>query len=45
MVLAFRYEKVDLKKYFNVFHEKLINYNIKEIKNAQEVMMLVQDLK
>ena len=43
-VLALRYGRVDLKNYFDVFHEKLINYTIKEINNAEVVLMLIQDL-
>ena len=40
-----RYGKVDLKKSFNVFRKKLINYAIKEIKNAEGSLMFIQDLK
>ena len=34
-----------MKKSFDVFREKLINYNIKELKNSKEVLVLVQDTK
>ena len=44
-VLALRYERVDLNKSFDIFREKLINYAIKEIKNAEDVLMLIQDMK
>ena len=40
-----RYERVDLKNYFGVFHKKLINYSNKEINNAEGVLMIIQDLK
>ena len=39
------YEKVDLKNYFKVFHEKLINYDIKEINNSEDILMIIQYLK
>ena len=45
MVLALIYKKVDLNKYFDVFSRKLIRFAIKEIKNAEDVLMLIQDLK
>ena len=44
-VLTLRYNKVDLIKSFYVFRNKLINYASKEITNAEDVMMLIQDLK
>ena len=43
-VLAVRYENVELNKAFDVFQEKIINYVIKEPKNAEGVLMLTQDL-
>ena len=43
-MLASIYEKVELKNYFDVFREKLINYKIKYLKNAEDVLMLIQDL-
>ena len=45
MVLALRYENVDLTNYFGVFCKKLINYAINEIKNAEDVMMVIHDMK
>ena len=44
-MLTLRYERVDLNKSFSVFRKKLINYAIKEIKNSEDIMMLIQDLK
>ena len=44
-VLTLRYERVDLNKSFKVFRKRLINYAIKEIKNSEDIMMLIQDLK
>ena len=43
-VLALNYDKVELNKSLDVFREKLINYTIKELKNAEDVLVLVQDL-
>ena len=43
-MLELRYKKVDLKKSFSIFWEKLINYNIISLKNAEYVLMLIQDL-
>ena len=43
-VLLLRYKKVDLKKYFDVFRQKLINYTSKELKNAEDILMLIQYL-
>ena len=43
-VLALKYEKVYLKKYFDVFREKLITYTMKQLKNAEDVLMLVQGM-
>ena len=39
-----RYEKVDLNSSFDVFRYNLINYTIKELKNSEDVIMLIQDL-
>ena len=39
---ALSYEKVELKKSFNVFHRKLINYTNKDLKNTEEVLILIQ---
>ena len=43
-MLALRYKKVDFKKSFGVFQENLINYTIKGLKNAEDVLMLIQYL-
>ena len=43
-MLALRYKKVELNKYFDVFREKLINYTIKEMNNAEDIIMIIQDL-
>ena len=43
-VIASRYETLELKKSFGVFREKLINYTLKEPKNAEDYLMLIQDL-
>ena len=43
-VLALKYEKVYLKKYSDVFREKLITYTMKQLKNAEDVLMLVQGM-
>ena len=40
-----RYYKVELKKLFDVLRENLINYEIKELKNSEDVLMLIQELK
>ena len=45
VVLILRYEKIDLSNYFDVFYKKRINYTSKEVKNAEDVLMLVQYLK
>ena len=37
-------KKLELKKYFDVFREKNINYTNKELNNAEDVLMLIQDL-
>ena len=42
---VFKYEKVDLKKSFGVFRENIINYNIKEINNDEDILMLIEYLK
>ena len=44
-MIALRYKKVDPRNYFDVFHEKLINYAIKDIKNAGDVLILIQEMK
>ena len=44
-VLVLRYEKIDLNNYFNVFCKKLINYAITEINNAEDFLIIIQDLK
>ena len=41
-VLTLKYEKVELKKPFDVFREKLINSTIKLLNNAKDVLVLVQ---
>ena len=33
-----------MKKSFDVFREKIINYTIKELNNAEDVLVLVQDI-
>ena len=43
-VLALNYDKVELNKSLDVFREKLINYTIEELKNAEDVLVLVQDM-
>ena len=43
-VLAVNYQKMELKKSFDVFREKLINYNIKELNGAEDFIVLVQDM-
>ena len=43
-MLALNYDKVELNKSLDVFREKLINYTIKELKNAEDVLVLVQYL-
>ena len=40
-VIVLKYQKIELKKYFDVFREKLINYTIKKLKDAKEVLVLV----
>ena len=42
--LALKYEKSELKKSFDVFRENIINYTIKELKNYEDVLVLVQDM-
>ena len=44
-VIALRYNRVDLNKYFDVFCEKIINYSIKEINNDEGVLVLIKGLK
>ena len=39
-----KYEKVELKKSFNIFQENLIRYTIKELKNSEYVLVIIQDL-
>ena len=39
-----RHEKVELNKSFDVFREKIFNYTIKELNNAEDVLVLVQDM-
>ena len=39
-----KYEKVELNKSFDVLRGKLINYTIKELKNAKGVLVLVQEM-
>ena len=43
-MLALKYERVDLKKSFDVFRFFLINYTIKESNNSNYVLVLVQDM-
>ena len=43
-VLTLKTEKVELKKSFGVFRGEIINYPIKELKNANDVLVLVQDM-
>ena len=35
-------KKVELKKYFDVFRKKLIIYIIKKLKNAEDVLVIIQ---
>ena len=44
-MLTLIYNNVDLNKLFDIFQENLINYAIKELKNSEDVLMLIQDLK
>ena len=44
-MLTLIYKNVDLNKLFDVFRENMINYAIKELKKAEDVLMLIQDLK
>ena len=44
-LLALKYEKVELKRSFDVFREILINYNTKKLKNSKNPMVLVQDMR
>ena len=44
-MLTLIYNNVDLNKLFDIFQENLINYAIKELKKAEDVLMLIQDLK
>ena len=43
-MLALRYKKVELNKFFDVFRENLINYTIKELNNTEYVIVIIQDL-
>ena len=43
-MLALKYEKAYLKKFFDVFREKLINYTIKELNNTRDFIVLVQEM-
>ena len=43
-VLALKYEKVELDKSFDVFRGKIINYTIKYLNNAQDIIALIQDM-
>ena len=43
-MLALKYEKVELKKSFDMFRKKLINYTIKELKNTKDILVLVQGM-
>ena len=43
-VLALKHDKVELKKSFYVFREKLINYTIKYLENSEDVIVLLQDM-
>ena len=43
-MFALRYKKVELKKYFVVFREKLISYRNKELKNSEDILMVIQHL-
>ena len=43
-VLALRYKKIDLNKSFDGSQEKLIKYMIKELNNAEDVLVLIQYL-
>ena len=44
-MLALKYEQVDFKKSFDVFRKKIVNYTETELKNAKDVLKLVQDMK
>ena len=39
-----KYEKVELKKSFDVFRETLINYTVKKLNDSEEVLVLVKDM-
>ena len=41
-VLAFRYKKVDLNQYFDVFQKKVTNYTIKQLKKTEDVLMIIK---
>ena len=43
-VVLLRYKRVDLKKSFDIFCEKLYNYDIKEVKDAEYVLIIIQNL-
>ena len=43
-VLALNDETLGLKKSFDVYREKIINYSVKELKNTGDVLVLVQDI-
>ena len=43
-MIALNYEKVELKKSFDVFREILIDYAIKYLNNTKDVLVLVQDM-
>ena len=43
-VITLKYEKVELKKSFDMFRKKLINYTIKELKNTKDILVLVQGM-
>ena len=43
-MIHLKYEKVELKKSFDVFRRKSINYTIKVLKSTKDVLVLVQDM-
>ena len=43
-MIDLKYEKVELKKSFDVFRRKSINYTIKVLKSTKDVLVLVQDM-
>ena len=44
-MLVLRYLRVDPKRSFDIFPKKIIDYDIKDINNSEDVLMLMQYLK